>query len=327
MPKPIAFRTDETTREVLDLAGERFTDHPGSLDHFQFAVTHEEAVRVRRHFLAECLPRFGDYQDAMLTGEPFLYHSLLSPYIIIGLLDPLDLCREAEKKYADGDAPLTAVEGFIRQIIGRREYVRGIYWRDGTDYAARNFLEAKRDLPGFYYSGKTDLHCLFQATGHAYDHRDIYAASPALMHARPVSGYANACEWVELPNTAGMSQFADGGLMASKPYAASGNHINKMSGYCSYCRYDVKTKTGRTPARSTRSIGIFWRAMQTPLETIAVSPSPTGHGTKRRRAKRSRSAIAPAAFWKPSTRRLPKAKNCGTRYSRQEKNRSWTCSF
>ncbi|WP_299323223.1 cryptochrome/photolyase family protein [Parasphingopyxis sp.] len=259
MPKPIAFRRDETTREVFDLVAERFADHPGSLDHFQFAVTREEALRARRRFLDECLSRFGDYQDAMLTGEPFLYHSLLSPYLNIGLLDPLDLCREAEKKYQDGDAPLNAVEGFIRQIIGWREYVRGIYWREGADYVENNFFDADRDLPDFYYSGDTDMHCLSQAIGqtldHAYAHHIqrlmitgtfalLAGVNPHQLHIWYLEVYADAYEWVEVPNTVGMSQFADGGLLASKPYAASGNYINKMSDYCSHCRYDVKAKTG-----------------------------------------------------------------------------------
>ncbi|MGP1283034.1 MAG: cryptochrome/photolyase family protein [Parasphingopyxis sp.] len=259
LPKPIAFRPDETTRAVLDLVAERFADHPGSLDHFRFAVTHEEALRARRHFLDECLARFGDYQDAMLTGEPFLYHSLLSPYLNVGLLDPLDLCREAEKKYRDGEAPLNAVEGFIRQIIGWREYVRGIYWREGPDYAERNFLGAARDLPDFYYSGETDMHCLSEAIGqtldHAYAHHIqrlmitgtfglLAGIDPHQLHIWYLEVYADAYEWIELPNTLGMSQFADGGLLASKPYAASGNYINKMSDYCGHCRYDVKARTG-----------------------------------------------------------------------------------
>ncbi|MEO1168082.1 MAG: cryptochrome/photolyase family protein [Pseudomonadota bacterium] len=259
MPKPIAFRPDETTKEVLDMVAERFADHPGSLDNFRFAVTHEEALRARRYFLDACLARFGDYQDAMLTGEPFLYHSLLSPYLNIGLLDPLDLCREAAKKYEEGEAPLNAVEGFIRQIIGWREYVRGIYWREGPGYADRNFLGAERDLPGFYYLGETDMHCLSQAIqqtlDHAYAHHIqrlmitgtfalLAGIDPHQLHIWYLEVYADAYEWVELPNTVGMSQFADGGLLASKPYAASGNYINKMSDYCSHCRYDVKAKTG-----------------------------------------------------------------------------------
>jgi len=258
-PQPIRFLADDVTGEVLDLVGRRFSHHPGSLEHFHFAVTHEEAMRQKRHFLDEVLPRFGDYQDAMLTGEPFLWHSILSPYINSGLLDPLDLCREVEGKYREGKVPLNAAEGFIRQIIGWREYIRGIYWREGPDYVERNFLNADRPLPDFYYTGETDILCLSEAIGQtldfAYAHHIqrlmitgnfalIAGINPQAVHRWYLEVYADAYEWVELPNTLGMSLFADGGIIASKPYASSGNYINKMSDYCQHCRYDVKQRTG-----------------------------------------------------------------------------------
>lgn len=259
MPRPIAFRPDETTQGVIDLVAERFADHPGSLDDFDFAVTHEEAIRQQRHFLKEALPRFGDYQDAMLTDEPFLWHSILSPYINTGLLDPLDLCRKVEALWRRGDVPLNAAEGFIRQIIGWREYVRGIYWREGPNYVHRNFLGARRELPAFYWTGETEMHCLSQAIGQtldrAYAHHIqrlmitgnfalLIGADPYQVHQWYLEIYADAYEWVELPNTLGMSQFGDGGLLGSKPYAASGAYINRMSDYCGRCRYDVKQRTG-----------------------------------------------------------------------------------
>ncbi len=259
MPQPIRFRSDNITKDVIDLVGAHFAGHPGSLDHFYFAVTHDEAMRQKRKFLDDALPQFGDYQDAMLTGEPFLWHSILSPYINSGLLDPLALCREVEQRYHDGDVPLNAAEGFIRQIIGWREYVRGIYWREGPDYAHRNFLSADRKLPDFYYTGKTDMHCMAQAIGQtldmAYAHHIqrlmitgnfalIAGIDPHQVHQWYLEVYADAYEWVELPNTLGMSQFSDGGIIASKPYASSGNYINKMSDYCSECRFDVKQRTG-----------------------------------------------------------------------------------
>ncbi|GAB5489364.1 MAG: cryptochrome/photolyase family protein [Parasphingorhabdus sp.] len=259
MPQPIRFRADDETRHVLELVADRFSEHPGSLNQFHFAVTHEEAMRQKRRFLDEALPQFGDYQDAMLTDEPFLWHAILSPYINSGLLDPLELCREVEERYYDGKVPLNAAEGFIRQIIGWREYVRGIYWREGPDYAQRNFLEAKRDLPEFYYSGETDMHCLSQAINQtldlAYAHHIqrlmitgnfalIAGIDPHQVHLWYLEVYADAYEWVELPNTLGMSQFGDGGIIASKPYASSGNYINKMSDYCAHCRFDVKQRTG-----------------------------------------------------------------------------------
>jgi len=259
IPQPLKFKPDAITRAVLDLVAKRFGNHPGSLDHFAFATTAEDAARQQAHFIRHALAKFGDYQDAMLTDQPFLWHSILSPYLNCGLLDPLELCRAVEKAWRDGKAPLNATEGFIRQIIGWREYVRGIYWREGPDYAQRNALNASRPLPGFYYDGQTEMHCLKQAIGqtmdHAYAHHIqrlmitgnfalIAGIDPHAVHLWYLEVYADAYEWVELPNTLGMSQFADGGLLASKPYASSGNYINSMSDYCQHCRYDVKAKTG-----------------------------------------------------------------------------------
>ena len=258
MPRPIRFRPDNITQDVIAMVNERFGDHPGTTENFHFAVTHEEAMRARRQFLDEALPCFGDYQDAMLRGEPFLWHSVLSPYINSGLLDPVDLCHDVDSLYRDGKVPLNSAEGFIRQIIGWREYMRGIYWREGPDYVERNFFEADRDLPRFYYDGETDMECLSQAIGqtldHAYAHHIqrlmitgnfamLAGIDPKQVHAWYLEVYADAYEWVELPNVLGMSQFGDGGLLASKPYASSGNYIDKMSDYCGACRYNVKTKT------------------------------------------------------------------------------------
>jgi len=259
MPEPQRFEPDVITRDVIALVKERFADHFGDAEPFWFAVTRKDAERARDHFIREALARFGDYQDAMLRGEKFLYHSLLSFYINAGLLDPLDLCRRIEEAYVNGDAPLNAVEGFIRQIIGWREYVRGIYWLKMPDYAASNFFEAERALPDFYWTGYTDMACLAaaitQTKEEAYAHHIqrlmitgnfamLIGANPKEVHEWYLAVYADAYEWVEMPNTIGMSQFADGGLLGSKPYAAGGNYINKMSDYCRGCRYDVKQKTG-----------------------------------------------------------------------------------
>ncbi|MDO7834726.1 cryptochrome/photolyase family protein [Sphingobium sp. HBC34] len=259
MPQPLRFTPDAETQAVLAMVAERFAGHIGSLDHFAFAVTREDALRQQQRFLDEALPRFGDYQDAMLTDEPFLWHSILSPYINVGLIDPLDLCRAVEARYRAGKAPLNAAEGFIRQIIGWREYIRGIYWHEGPDYARRNALGATRDLPDFYWTGDTEMHCMAQAIGqtidHAYAHHIqrlmitgnfalLAGIDPHQVHVWYLEVYADAYEWVELPNTLGMSQFADGGLLGSKPYAAGGAYINRMSDYCGSCRYDVKQRVG-----------------------------------------------------------------------------------
>ena len=259
IPKPLAFQVDAITQDVIDMVKVRFADHVGHIDNFGFAVTRADALEQQAHFLDHALPHFGDYQDAMLTGEPFMWHSILSPYINSGLLDPLELCRNVEARYRQGLVPLNAAEGFIRQVIGWREYVRGIYWLAGLGYVDRNALRATRPLPDFYWTGKTDMHCMAQAIGqtleHAYAHHIqrlmitgnfalLAGIDPAQVHHWYLSVYADAYEWVELPNTLGMSQFADGGMLASKPYASSGAYINRMSDYCRSCRYDVKQRTG-----------------------------------------------------------------------------------
>jgi deoxyribodipyrimidine photolyase-related protein len=258
-PRPPHFAPDAITAEVLDMVASRFADHIGSLDAFGFAVTAAQAEAAQAWFLDHALPRFGDTQDAMLMGEPVLWHSLLSPYINSGLLDPLALCRAVEARHGAGLVPINAAEGFIRQIIGWREYVRGIYWWAGPAYVRRNALGATRPLPDFYWTGKTRSRCLSETVGQtlnlAYAHHIqrlmvtgnfalLIGADPAEVHQWYLEVYADAYEWVELPNTLGMSQFADGGLLGSKPYAASGAYINKMSDYCRHCHYDVRKRTG-----------------------------------------------------------------------------------
>ena len=245
IPQPFVCPPDAMTKEVLALVAERFGDHFGDLEPFSFAVTRADALQVLALFIRERLAFFGDYQDAMLTGQPWMYHAHLGFYLNCGLLLPLECAA--------------AAEGFIRQIIGWREYVRGIYWLKMPDYAANNFLAADRRLPDFYWTGKTDMNCLKQCVGdtrrHAYAHhiqRLMVLGNFALLagvHPDAVNEwylivYADAYEWVEMPNVTGMVLFADGGLLASKPYAASGAYINKMSDYCRGCRYKVQQKTG-----------------------------------------------------------------------------------
>ncbi len=259
MPRPLSFSPDAVTEAVLALVADRFADHPGSLDGFDYAVTAADAERQAATFFRHALPQFGDYEDAMLTGERHLWHSILSPYINAGLLDPLDLCRRAEAEYIAGRAPLNSVEGYIRQIIGWREYMRGIYWREGPTYVDRNFLDHHRPLPAFYWTGETDMHCMAEslgqtlATAHAHHIQRLMVtgnfalligADPKQVHLWYLEVYIDAYEWVELPNTLGMSQFGDGGLVGSKPYVSSGAYIDRMSDYCRHCRYDVKQRVG-----------------------------------------------------------------------------------
>ena len=259
MPRPRQARPDDITKDVLKLVENQFSDHLGELEPFWFAVTRDKAAAARDRFIDEALPLFGDYQDAMLADERFLYHSVLSLYINVGLLDPLDVCRRVEDAYKSGHAPLNAAEGFIRQIIGWREYVRGVYWLNMPGYTEHNFFDAKRPLPDFYWTGDTEMACLkaaiTQTLEEAYAHHIqrlmitgnfamLAGVDPHEVHEWYLAVYADAYEWVEAPNTIGMSQFADGGLLGSKPYAAGGNYINKMSDYCDGCKYDVKKKTG-----------------------------------------------------------------------------------
>jgi len=252
---------DAITQEVLDLVAVRFPDHVGDLAPFGWAVTRADALAVLQDFLDQALPRFGDYQDAMATDAPFVFHALISPCLNAGLLTAREVCRRAEVEYLEGRAPLPAVEGFIRQILGWREYVRGLYWLKMPDYAASNALDARRPLPWFYWSGETKMNCMAQAIGHTlrhgYSHHIqrlmvtgnfalLAGIAPAEVEAWYLAVYLDAYEWVELPNTHGMALFADGGLLASKPYAASGAYIDRMSDFCAGCAYDVKQRSGPT---------------------------------------------------------------------------------
>jgi deoxyribodipyrimidine photolyase-related protein len=261
VPQPLRFAPDAITQDVLALVDARFADHFGDLTPFWFGTTQADAEQAFAHFLQTALPHFGDYQDAMLRGEKFLYHAVISLYLNCGLLDPLAVCRAVEAEYCVGRAPLNAAEGFIRQVIGWREYVRGIYWLKMPDYARANALKANRPLPGFYWTAETDMACIracvTQTREEAYAHHIqrlmvtgtfalLAGIDPHELHEWYLAVYVDAYEWVELPNTIGMSQFADGGLLASKPYAASGAYIDRMSDYCGDCAYSVKTKAGPT---------------------------------------------------------------------------------
>ncbi|MEO1014535.1 MAG: cryptochrome/photolyase family protein [Pseudomonadota bacterium] len=257
-PAPIGFAPDRMTKEVIALVTATFPDGFGDIEPFDFAVTSEEAERALDDFIENRLPLFGDYQDAMNTGEHFMAHSLLSLYMNAGLLDPLYACAKAETAYREGAAPINAVEGFIRQIIGWREFVRGVYWREGPGYVNRDYLGADIPLPAFYWTGETDMACVRavvdQTIEEAYAHHIqrlmvtgtfalIAGVRPFDVHEWYLAVYADAYEWVEAPNVIGMALFADGGVVASKPYAASGAYINRMSDYCETCAYSPKRKT------------------------------------------------------------------------------------
>ena len=257
-PERPKFEPDDITAEVIALVEDRFGDHFGSLESFHWPVTRDQAEKAADAFLAERLEKFGPYEDAMIHGQDDLFHSLLSTSLNLGLLDPLDLCERAEKLYQDGRAPINSVEGFIRQIIGWREYIRGFYWYHMPHLQDANALNAQRALPEFFWTGETDMRCLADCirstrdNAHAHHIQRLMVLGNFCLIAgiRPravqdwyLVVYADAYEWVELPNVAAMILYADGGKLATKPYAASGNYINKMSNYCRECRYSPARKT------------------------------------------------------------------------------------
>ncbi len=269
-PGRLRITPDAVAQDAISDVARLFPDHFGDLDGFGWPTTAEQAEEVLADFLANVLPGFGDWQDAMANGEPWMWHSLISTSINLGLLDPLDVCRRAEAEYRAGRAPLNAVEGFIRQILGWREFVRGIYWLKMPEYRERNFLDADRTLPWFFWSGKTDMACVADTVAttkrNAYAHhiqRLMVTGNLAMLlgvHPDEVDDwylvvYADAYEWVEMPNTRGMATFADGGIVGSKPYAASGAYIDRMSDYCAGCRYDVKAKAGEGACPFNR---LYW---------------------------------------------------------------------
>ncbi len=250
---------DPVLEEVLELVEKRFSDNFGALRPFHFQTDRAGALRALDHFIEHALPDFGTYQDAMLQDDPYLYHAVIGLYLNAGLLGPFEVCNRAEEAYHSGHAPLNSVEGFIRQIIGWREFVRGIYFLEGPEYPRRNALNHQRKLPAFYWGAETRMNCIAQAVGQthdlAYAHHIqrlmvtgnfalLAGVNPAEVHEWYLAVYADAYEWVEAPNTVGMSQFADGGILGSKPYVSSGAYIDRMSDYCKSCHYKVKDKTG-----------------------------------------------------------------------------------
>lgn len=259
IPPPFRIERDSITQECLDLVAIKFPDHFGDLEPFHYAVTHNDALKVLDHFINVRLLNFGVYQDAMLQGQPWMFHSHISFYLNCGLLLPLDVIVRAQEAYDNHQAPLNAVEGFIRQILGWREYVRGLYWLKMPGYEKENYLSAKRPLPWLYWSGETKMNCMRQCVletkQNAYAHHIqrlmvlgnfalLAGLSPEEVNEWYLIVYADAYEWVEMPNVTGMILYADGGVLASKPYAASGAYINRMSDYCKNCSYKVAKKNG-----------------------------------------------------------------------------------
>lgn len=258
-PSRCPVEPDAVTQEVIELVRRRFGDHFGRVEGFGLPVTAEQAEVALDEFIATRLPLFGTYQDAMVVGEDLLFHAAISTSMNCGLLDPLTACRKVEASFRAGKAPLNAAEGFIRQIIGWREYMRGMYWREMPALGQANALNATRPLAAFYWTGETDMRCLAESIrntrDNAYAHHIqrlmvlgnfalLAGVAPQAISDWFLVVYADAYEWVEHPNVIGMSQWADGGRIATKPYAASGAYIDRMSDYCRNCVYDVKKKVG-----------------------------------------------------------------------------------
>jgi deoxyribodipyrimidine photolyase-related protein len=280
-PEPVI---DDATREVLAMVKREFPDHPGDLDQFYLGVTTAQAEAHLQWFVQCALPRFGQYQDALAEESPWLFHSLVSMYLNIGLLEPLQVCRRVEQAWRDGDCDLAAAEGFIRQVLGWREYVRGMYWWSMPQYAQRNGLDARRPVPPWFWTGASELRCLQRALeqtlqlGYAHHiQRLMVIGNFALLAGLDVQQvcawylgvYVDAFEWVELPNTLGMALHADEGLMASKPYAASGKYIQRQGNHCKACRYSpAKTSgPGACPYNS-----LYWRFIDRHLAQLRANP-------------------------------------------------------
>ncbi len=257
--RPHSFRPEKTTQDVLDLVEKRFGDHPGTLEHFDLPVTQTQATTMLRDFVKRSLPLFGKFEDAMWTDEPFLYHSRLSAPLNIKLLDPRKCVEKAVEAYIAGDAPINSVEGFVRQLLGWREFIRGVYWLHMPEYQEKNFLDHQAELRNFFWDGQTDMACVHQSMQHVLNHGYAHhihrlmvmgnlalllGVHPRKFHQWHMAMYVDAVDWVSLPNALGMSQHGDGGIVGTKPYVSTGNYINRMSNFCGQCKYEFKSAAG-----------------------------------------------------------------------------------
>jgi deoxyribodipyrimidine photolyase-related protein len=270
LPSIAGCEPDAITNEVIALVERRFAHAPGSLENFDYPVDAAGARACLEDFIAHRLPTFGQFQDAMAAGHAYLYHSRLSSAMNLHLLDPREVVGLVEEAYRQGQAPLAAVEGFIRQVLGWREYVRGLYWRNMPQYLSFNALDADLDMPAFMWTGETDMACVADGVHHlvqyAYTHHiqrlmvlglfaQLLGVRPYDVHRWHMSMYADAIDWVSAPNVIGMSQYADGGIVGSKPYCASGNYVKRMGNYCAGCRYRPEQATGDTACPLTT---LYW---------------------------------------------------------------------
>ena len=284
VPATLWIPPDAITREAVEDVEAHFPDHPGTLDAFGWPVTRKDALRALKKFVDERLPAFGRYQDAMWTGQPFLHHSSLSAAMNVKLINPREVIAAAVEALEQGRAPIEAVEGFVRQVLGWREFVRGVYWLDMPGMRESNHFEHARKLPAWYWTGKTQMNCLHhtvaQTMKHGYAHHIqrlmvtgifglLAEIAPKEIEDWYLAVYVDAVEWVELPNVAGMALYATAGRITSKPYIASGQYIKRMSNYCAGCRYRPEMKTG---PRACPITTLYWYFLEKHEKLLAGNP-------------------------------------------------------
>jgi len=284
IPEPAGFEPDTITREVFELVEEHFPEHPGLLEHFRWPVIREQALEALHRFIDQRLVHFGTFQDAMWTDTPVGWHSLLSAGVNLHLLDPREVIAAAEESYRKGQVPLEAAEGFIRQILGWREFIRGVYWLDMPGMKQANHFGHLRTLPSWFWTGKTNMSCLRdslkQTLSLGYAHHiqrlmvignfsTLAELSPQQVSDWFLAIYVDAIEWVELPNTVGMALHACGSRFTSKPYVSSGAYIHRQSNYCAGCCYDPTLRTGENACPFTT---LFWNFIEQHETNLAANP-------------------------------------------------------
>ncbi|MAL18978.1 MAG: cryptochrome/photolyase family protein [Balneola sp.] len=281
VPEIAETEVDEITQEVIDMVEDWFPDHFGESEGFTYAVTRRQALYRLNEFIDERLDEFGPYEDAMAQGKYDLFHSHLSLYMNNGLILPKEVCDKAEEAYRNGEARLNSVEGFIRQVIGWREYVRVYYEAMMPEVREANHFNFTNKLPEMYWSGETKMNCMSECLKpvikEGYSHHiprlmvlsnfsNLTETDPRELNRWFHLAYVDAYEWVVLPNVLGMSTFADGGVLASKPYISSGNYINKMSDYCKHCEYKISKKTGEDACPFNY---LYWNFIDKQRETFS----------------------------------------------------------
>ncbi|MBC7547214.1 MAG: cryptochrome/photolyase family protein [Polaromonas sp.] len=284
VPQTPRFELDAITCNVISLVNEKFSGHPGQLENFNWPTTRAQALQALNAFITDRLPGFGAHEDAMWTHLDFGWHSLLSSSLNLKLLHPLEVILAAETAWKERDLDLASVEGFIRQILGWREFMRGVYFVDMPGLKTANHYGHQNTLPAWYWTGDTQMNCMHHAISqtltNGYSHHiqrlmvtGMFGTTAQIKPQQVcdwyLAVYVDAVEWVELPNTAGMALFANGGRFTSKPYIASGAYIKRMSNYCSGCRYKPETRTGADACPMTT---LYWNFLDTHETTFATNP-------------------------------------------------------